>query len=534
MSADELHRRAVAAEKTVEVLKRKVVELYNGDTSSMHRQVEAAKRREAENKKKRELAEVRAKELARYSETLEAEVARRTEAIKTILDNVTFGFLVVNRELVVQPETTRSCVALFDEREIEGRPLTELLKLGPRAAEHLLLSSDQVFEDLLPEEVSLAQMPQKFPLPDGRILRAEGSVIRDKDGAVSAMLFTISDISALEEATRESNNNRTLVGILRQKESFQAFLVETQQHLRSARDAVDDQPLVRRVVHTVKGNGASYGLVELVELTHAIEEKPAIEAADIDDISDALRLFLARNRGVLEIDYEKIGDHGYQVSADQMSQFRGIVAKMGGGSPELRHWTARVLAKPAAHLLGPIEDFTSRLAERLGKEVDFAIDGGDTIVDVEAMRPVLMSLSHLIRNAVDHGVEPPHARAPKPHAGRVRLRVRDDANSYVVEVEDDGAGVDLPRVAARAIERGFATREVIDSMPDRGLSLIFVDGLSTAEITTNISGRGIGMSAVKSAVDAADGKMEIRTQRGLGTTFTMSIPKPDIALGGAE
>ena len=531
MSA-ELERRASAAEKTVEVLKKKVVELYNGDTSSMHRQVEAAKRREAENKKKRELAEVRATELAKYSQTLEAEVARRTEAIKTILDNVTFGFLVVNRELVVQPETTRSCVALFGESVIEGRRLTELLKLGAREAEHLVLSCDQVFEDLLPEEVSLAQMPQKFPLPGERILRAEGSAIRDKDGAVRAMLFTISDITALEEATRESNNNRTLVGILRQKESFQAFLVETQLHLKSARGAIGDQPLARRVVHTVKGNCASYGLVDLVELTHAIEEKPAIEVSDIDAISDALRLFLARNRGVLEIDYDKVGDQGFQVTADQMSQFRGIVAKMGGGTPELRHWTARVLAKPALHLLGPIEDFTSRLAERLGKTVDFAIEGGDTIVDVETMRPVLMSLSHLIRNAVDHGIEAPHARAAKPSAGRVRLRVREDARSYHVEVEDDGAGIDLPRVAERAVERGFATREVIEKMPDRGLSLIFVDGLSTAETTTNISGRGIGMSAVKSAVDGALGKMEIRTQPGKGTLFVLTVPKPDFAVGG--
>lgn len=527
----ELERRALAAEKTVDVLKKKVVELYNGDTSAMHRQVEAAKRREADNKKKRELAEVRAAELSRYSQTLEAEVARRTEAIKTILDNVTFGFLVVNRDLVVQPETTRSCVTLFDEAAIEGRALGELLKLGPHAAEHLALSADQVFEDLLPEEVSVAQMPQKFSLPDGRILRVEGSVIRGNDGAVHAMLFTISDITALEEATRESNNNRTLVGILRQKESFQSFLVETQLHLRAARAAIGDQPLARRVVHTVKGNGASYGLVELVELIHAIEEKPAIEAVDLDAITDALRLFLARNRGVLEIDYDKVGDQGFQVSADQMSQFRGIVARMGGGTPELRHWTARVLAKPAAHLLGPIEDFTSRLAERLGKRVDFAIEGGDTIVDVDTMRPVLMSLSHLIRNAVDHGVEVPFARAPKAEAGRVRLRVRDDARSYHVEVEDDGAGIDLARVAQRAIERGFATRDVIDKMPDRGLSLIFVDGLSTAETTTNISGRGIGMSAVKSAVDGALGKMEIRTQPGKGTTFLLSVPKPDFAVG---
>lgn len=527
----ELSRRVEAAEKTIEVLKKKVVELYNGDTSAMHRQVEAAKRREAENKKKRELAEVRAGELAKYSETLEGEVARRTEAIKTILDNVTFGFLVVNRELVVQPETTRSCVGLFGTTAVEGKKLGELLQLTARRDEHLFLSCDQVFEDLLPEEVSLGQLPQKFPLEGGKILRAEGSIIRDKDGSVRAMLFTISDITALEEATRESNNNRTLVGILRQKESFQSFLVETQYQLRAARSAIADQALVRRVVHTIKGNSASYGLTEIVDLTHAIEEKTDVEAGDIDDIGDGIRQFLRRNRGVLEIDYDKVADQGFQVTADQMTQFRGIVAKMGGGTPELRHWTARVLAKPAMHLLGPIDDFTTRLADRLGKQIDFQVEGGDAIVDVETMRPVLMSLSHLIRNAVDHGIEAPTVRGDKAEVGRVRLRVRDDGESYLVEVEDDGQGIDLPRVAERAIERGFATREAIDAMPDKGLSLIFVDGLSTAETTTNISGRGIGMSAVKSAVDGAFGKMDIRTQAGKGTLFVLTIPKPDFAIG---
>src|SRR4051812_48071155 len=99
--SDDIQRRAEAAERTVEVLKRKVLDLYNGRGSSLQRQLESARRREEENRRKRAIFEVRANELKRYSETLEAEVARRTEAIQVILDNVTFGFLVVNRELVV-------------------------------------------------------------------------------------------------------------------------------------------------------------------------------------------------------------------------------------------------------------------------------------------------------------------------------------------------------------------------------------------------------------------------------------------------
>lgn len=199
-------RRAEAAEKTVAVLKRKVVELYNGDQSMIHRQLEATKRREDENRRKRELAELKSKELARYNEILESEVKRRTDAIKTILDNVTFGFLVVGRDLIVRPEVTRSCGMLFETTDVQERYLADLLRLCGRDREQFHLSCDQVFEDILPEEVSLAQLRQKFPQPSGKIIKAEGSVIRDEHHEVKAMLFTISDITALESATRENHN----------------------------------------------------------------------------------------------------------------------------------------------------------------------------------------------------------------------------------------------------------------------------------------------------------------------------------------
>lgn len=136
-SREELLAQAEAAERTVEVLKRKVIELYNGGGSSLQKQLESARRREEENRRKREIVELRAKELKRYSETLEVEVARRTEAIKTILDNVTFGFLVVNRDLVVQPSFTRSCHRFFGTETVSGEPLCDLLGLTGRARQEV-------------------------------------------------------------------------------------------------------------------------------------------------------------------------------------------------------------------------------------------------------------------------------------------------------------------------------------------------------------------------------------------------------------
>ena len=523
MSADSMseRERAEAAERTVDVLKKKVVALYNGDTSAIHEKLQAARARDAENRKKREILEVRTAELAKYSAVLEAEVARRTDAIKAILDRVTFGFLRIDRSAIVEPESTRSCAKLFATGEVEGRSLPDLLQLGPREKDHLLLAIDQVFEDLLPEDVSLGQLEQRFPTKDGRVLRAEGSVIRGKSGAVDSMLVTISDITALEAATRESHAHRTLVGILKQKPSFEAFVSEARFGLDSARDAPDDEALRRRVVHTIKGNAASYGLVDAADACHAVEEEPTVSVASLARIEDALRTFLESNESVLEIDYDAMTDRAFEVTPAQISDLRAIVSGLRDAPASLRSWTTRVLSRPASHYLGPIRTFTDRLAARLGKEVTLTVTGDETLVDPATMRSVLLGVPHLVRNALDHGIEPPQLRADKGK-GALALSIAETGDAYEIRFSDDGRGIDVDRVRAKAHERGINAPEGNDA-----LGLVFVDGISTAEVTTTISGRGIGLGAVKGAVEGARGTVNVSTIAGRGTTIVITVPKVD-------
>jgi two-component system chemotaxis sensor kinase CheA len=523
-------RRAEAAERTVEVLKKKVHELYNGGSqSALHRQLEKSRQREENNRRKRELIEVRAAELKRYSETLEAEVARRTEAIKTILDNVTFGFLVVNRELVVQPECTKSCHWLFASSRVEGANLCDLLGLSDRTRLTFVLSVDQVFEDVLPPEASIAQMRRKFPMADGRVLQIDAGVVRNQQGDVSSLLLTISDITALEAATRESNNNRTLVGILKQRDAFRSFVHESRLELEAARRAIaqGQDPLARHALHTIKGNSASYGLDELVEIVHAIEECEKLEAADIDRVTAALKAFLHANERVLEIDLDQVGDGGFAVTREQMTDLRSLISSLKGSqAADLKRWTARVLRKPAWQVLGPVDDFAQKLAARLGKTITFELRGGDTTVDVETVRPVAQVLTHLIRNAVDHGIEGPMDRRNKPLAGRVELELSESPTAYTILCTDDGRGIDTDALGRRGMELGFVSAGALQSMGDKErLDLIFVDGLSTALVTTSISGRGVGMSAVRAAVEKAGGKIDVRSNRGAGATFVVTIPK---------
>lgn len=523
-------RRGEAADRTIAVLKKKVLDLYNGASgSALHKQVERAQRRDADNRRKRELSEVRANELQRHSEVLEREVARRTQAIKVILDHVTFGFLIVDRELVVQPEATRSCRALLGAGRVEGENLCDLLGLGEASRGSLLLGVDQVFEDLMPEAVSIDQLQHKFPV-EGRMLSIEMGIVRAEDGSVSGLLLTISDISALEAATRENQHNQTLIGILRQKESFRDFLLEAKNQLDEATRAVvdGDRAVVRRAIHTIKGNAASYGLSTVVDTVHRIEDQAEIGRIDVEEIGRSLRAFLEANHGVLEMRFEEIADEAFAVSNAQMSHLKTLIAGMATSEGEaLRRWTRRILERPAAQLLGPVEDFTAKLADRLGKSVSLTLAGGDTPVDVEVTRPVFQVIAQLLRNALDHGIEPPDSREEKPARATVRLEIASQPEGYVICCEDDGRGIDTDLLGQRALEKGLITSEALATMTHaERLDLIFLDGLSSAEVATSISGRGAGMAAVRFAVERVGGSMRIESTRGQGTRFTLTVPRP--------
>jgi two-component system chemotaxis sensor kinase CheA len=230
---------------------------------------------------------------------------------------------------------------------------------------------------------------------------------------------------------------------------------------------------------------------------------------------------------VLECDYDDSSTQEFTASNHQLAQLRSLIAQVpGGGSPELRAWIARVQEKPAADLLGPLGDFTQRLAERLRKKVDFSLVGGTLMIDPGTTRPLLHSLTHLIRNAVDHGIEESSSRGNKPARGQVvvEVKVSPASHEFNVTVSDDGRGIDLPKLRKRAVEKGLRTQAEVDAMPNGAIELIFLDGLSAAETTTNISGRGVGMSAVRAIAEAAGGTLRVSSATGAGTQITLVFP----------
>jgi len=194
---------------------------------------------------------------------------------------------------------------------------------------------------------------------------------------------------------------------------------------------------------------------------------------------------------------------------------------------ELQEKIMKTRMQPVGTVFNKFPRVVRDLARMSGKKVNLRIEGADTELDRSIIEAIKDPLTHLVRNAVDHGLEDPDYRVQvdKPEIGTLVLRAYHEGGQVVIEIEDDGRGIDVEKIKNKAIEKGLITPEEAERMPDReALSLIFRPGFCTAEKVTNISGRGVGMDVVKTNIEKLGGSIEIQTIVGAGTTVRLKIP----------
>jgi len=183
--------------------------------------------------------------------------------------------------------------------------------------------------------------------------------------------------------------------------------------------------------------------------------------------------------------------------------------------------------QPIGNLFNRYPRIVRDMTRATGKKIELSISGREVEVDKTILETLSDPLTHLVRNACDHGIEEPGVReaAGKSVTGTVSLRARHEAGTVVVEIRDDGAGIDVEAVSAKAMSLGLVTAERLKFMSDKEkAALILLPGLSTARKITDISGRGVGMDVVKTNIDKIGGQIEILTERGRGSGFRIKLP----------
>ena len=196
-------------------------------------------------------------------------------------------------------------------------------------------------------------------------------------------------------------------------------------------------------------------------------------------------------------------------------------------SGRLHHEVLARRMRPLADGIRGFPRLVRDLARQLEKRVEFEIVGGNTGVDRDILEKLEAPLNHLIRNALDHAMEPPEERraAGKNPAGTIRLEARHSAGMLQITLRDDGRGIGLARLRAKVVERGLASAAMADQMSEAELlEFLFLPGFSTKDTVTEISGRGVGLDVVQNMVRAVGGIVRVSTQAGKGTRFTLQLP----------
>ncbi|MDE3187430.1 MAG: chemotaxis protein CheW [Acidobacteriota bacterium] len=194
---------------------------------------------------------------------------------------------------------------------------------------------------------------------------------------------------------------------------------------------------------------------------------------------------------------------------------------------DLRESVMKARMQPVSHIFSKMPRIVRDLSQTLHRRVSLQLEGQDTELDKSLLEAIKDPLTHAVRNALDHGIEPPHVReaAGKDPEGTLRLRAAQEGSHVIVEVADDGAGISVDKIRSKAIERGLITAVRAAQLSERELlQLIFLPGFSTAAQITSVSGRGVGMDVVRTNVEKIGGKVEIDARVGKGTTLRLRIP----------
>jgi len=250
---------------------------------------------------------------------------------------------------------------------------------------------------------------------------------------------------------------------------------------------------------------------------------------------DSIRVNISQLDTIMNLVGELVISKGrlLQIASDyDIPELKEAVAIMDKSITSLQDEIMRIRMVKVERVFSKFPRMVRDLARKLGKKVEFIMEGLDTELDRTVLDEMSDPLVHLVRNAVDHGIETPEERkaAGKRETGRIKLTAWREKNNIIIELEDDGRGIDVEKIRQKAVERGIISQLEADSMSEEELKmLVFHPGFSTKDEATEVSGRGVGMDVVKTTVERLGGSVRIFSEKGKGTRIRIHLP-PTVAI----
>lgn len=458
-----------------------------------------------------------------------AELAHRNRDLHLVLDNVNQAFFTVDTEGRLAREHSAMVERWFGTYPDNTRFSDYIAAHNPAFAEHFQLSYEALLEDFLPLEVCLEQLPSQFRSRDC-VYSCSYFPLREGE-QVSGLVIVMSDVTEETRRKKSEAEHAELLALFqcftRDRPSYLTFVREADQIVeRLVHEALDDATR-KRLLHTLKGNAAGVlGSGSIVELCHSAEDQ--LSGDREGSASETIAALAQRWRSVRGAMGAANGQSEEQTLEVPLAELDHLCEdiRLGQTSAALsrvRQWQTEPAVQPLARLAKHARD----LARRLNKgSLDVRLSAPEIRLDPNSGAGLWASLVHVVRNAIDHGVEAPEERlrARKPAQPRLDLRLIENGDTLVIEIEDDGSGIDWAQVRRLAKERGLPHETEHDLT-----QALFASGLSTKSEVTTISGRGVGMSAVQEQIQELHGSTRVWSERSRGTRWSFSVPRTALA-----
>ena len=475
--------------------------------------------------------------------TLEQRVQERTEELgarnrdmRLVLDNVNQGFLTISEEGLLAQEHSAIVEAWFGAYEGQPTFWDYMARSDRDFADIFQLGHEALRDDFLPRQLCLDQLPARLRVgerdfsftyrslgDDAAFLGEEvtSSGRRPKRG----VLIVVNDVTAqLLRARQESEQAELMAmfhGFTADRTGFLSFFEEATRMLEALREGSADLTTRKRLYHTIKGNAGLAGFGAVAQLCHEAEDQLAEgDAAGVAAVLEALGARWAVLQSTLA---ELMRERGRDVIDVHARELDEVLRALRGAVPaaiwdRMADWRL----EPAERPLTRLAEYARSLAQRLGRgELDLVVESNGLRLDPHHWSGLWSELVHVVRNAVDHGLERVEDRsaAQKPARPRLRLATKAVGDQLIIEIEDDGRGIDWAAVRRAAGAKGLPT-QTIDDLTNALLSA----SVTTRDVVTTTSGRGVGLSAVRQRVDALGGHIKLATAPGQGTLFQLSFP----------
>lgn len=458
-------------------------------------------------------------------------IDERSSAMKELLVNVHSGFMMLNDKCEIQKGYTHYCNELLGTEDLENKDFSSLIFLTKRDYKSYKFLFGQVFDDILPDSISLSQLPSQALLPNGRWVSITGSVVRGDKKQVKSVLMTLNDISELKKAESENEETQAIMKIVKSKIVFQNFAQELpasfaimRQQVRSA----SQQPLAQKSLHTLKGNFGMFGLNSMCREIHEIEESAQITVSHLQLIEEMFEKFLKKHSSIVGIEYGKIADKSFTLNQSDLNSIMAHLNQLNDITAiknEFNKFVQDTMLIPISTVFEPLVEAALQLAGRLGKSVKVNVIGGKTRVDLQTYAPVFDSLINAVRNSLDHGIESPLERGTKSEKGTLTLGALESSNGELcIWIEDDGAGIDFDKLREAVVNKGLCTEKEYLAMPEsEKIEFIFESNVSTAASVSDISGRGLGMGGLREEARKFGGDVTIHSTTGRGSKVEINL-----------